>query len=93
MYETACLSHDTLDAIAKYAARATWPTGFNVYQRGSPADGVAWRDLHDGVGGVVRGSMIEFARSIAIGMICRWDGRWTHCVSARLDGRRIFLAH
>ena len=23
-----------------YAARATWPTGFNVYQRGTPADGV-----------------------------------------------------
>ena len=40
MYETACLSRDTLDAIGKYAARATWPTGFSVYQRGSPADGI-----------------------------------------------------
>jgi len=40
MYETACLSRDTLDAITKYAARATWPTGFSVYQRGSPADGI-----------------------------------------------------
>ena len=27
-------------AIAAYAARATWPAGFVVYQRGSTADGV-----------------------------------------------------
>lgn len=40
MYESACLSRDALDAIAKYAARATWPAGFSVYQRGAPADGV-----------------------------------------------------
>lgn len=40
MYESACLSRDTLDAIAKYAARATWPVGFSVYQRDAPADGV-----------------------------------------------------
>ncbi len=40
MYEAARLSRDTLDAIAKYAARATWPTGFSVYQRGAAADGV-----------------------------------------------------
>lgn len=40
MFETACLSRDTLDAIAKYAARATWPTGFSIYQRGAPADGI-----------------------------------------------------
>jgi CRP/FNR family transcriptional regulator, cyclic AMP receptor protein len=40
MYETASLSRDTLDAIAKYAARAIWPLGFSVYQRGATADGV-----------------------------------------------------
>ena len=40
MYEAARVSRDTLDAIAKYAARATWPAGFSVYQRGTAADGV-----------------------------------------------------
>src|SRR3954464_5834740 len=29
-----------LDAFSAYAARATWPTGFTIYQRGTPADGV-----------------------------------------------------
>ena len=29
-----------LDALSAYAARATWPTGFTIYQRGTPADGV-----------------------------------------------------
>ena len=29
-----------LDALAAYAARATWPAGFTIYQRGAPADGV-----------------------------------------------------
>jgi CRP-like cAMP-binding protein len=29
-----------LASIATYAARATWPAGFLVYQRGAPADGV-----------------------------------------------------
>jgi CRP-like cAMP-binding protein len=29
-----------LDALSAYAARATWPAGFAVYQRGAPADGV-----------------------------------------------------
>jgi len=40
MYETVTLSRDTLHAIAKYAARAVWPLGFSVYQRGAAADGV-----------------------------------------------------
>ena len=29
-----------LDALSAYAARATWPVGFTIYQRGMPADGV-----------------------------------------------------
>ena len=28
------------EALAMYAARATWPAGFAIYQRGAPADGV-----------------------------------------------------
>ena len=28
------------DALLAYAARATWPAGFVIYQRGTPADGV-----------------------------------------------------
>jgi CRP-like cAMP-binding protein len=28
------------DALAGYAARAAWPAGFAIYQRGAPADGV-----------------------------------------------------
>ena len=34
------LSRDERQAIAAYAARATWPSGFVIYQRGAPADGV-----------------------------------------------------
>ena len=33
------LSHDERAALHDYVARATWPTGFQVYERGSPADG------------------------------------------------------
>src|SRR6185437_547665 len=40
MYETVCLSRELLDSIASYAARAVWPPGFSIYQRGAPADGV-----------------------------------------------------
>lgn len=29
-----------LDALSAYAARATWPAGFTIYQRGAPSDGV-----------------------------------------------------
>src|ERR1700722_9659457 len=35
--------------------------------RGSAADGVGWRNLHDRIGRMARGSTIEFARPIAIG--------------------------
>jgi len=28
------------DALAAYAARASWPSGFAIYQRSAPADGV-----------------------------------------------------
>lgn len=34
------LTADDLVAIASYGAKATWPAGFPLYQRGSPADGV-----------------------------------------------------
>lgn len=30
----------TVDALLAYAARATWPAGFAIYQRGAPADGI-----------------------------------------------------
>jgi CRP-like cAMP-binding protein len=34
------LPREHLDAIARYGARTTWPTGFVVYERGTPADGI-----------------------------------------------------
>jgi CRP-like cAMP-binding protein len=34
------LSPQTVDALLAYAARAIWPAGFVIYQRGAPADGV-----------------------------------------------------
>lgn len=34
------LSPGELDAVTRYAARATWPAGFVIYQGGTPADGV-----------------------------------------------------
>jgi CRP-like cAMP-binding protein len=34
------LAPPTLDALLGYAAKATWPAGFVIYQRGAPADGV-----------------------------------------------------
>lgn len=34
------MSAAELDALSGYAARATWPAGFVIYQRGAPADGV-----------------------------------------------------
>jgi CRP/FNR family cyclic AMP-dependent transcriptional regulator len=34
------LTTATVDALLAYAARATWPAGFVIYQRGAPADGV-----------------------------------------------------
>ena len=34
------LSRTELDAVTGYAARATWPAGFVIYQGGTPADGV-----------------------------------------------------
>lgn len=38
--EAARLSPAEQEAIATYAARASWPAGFTVFQRGTPADGV-----------------------------------------------------
>jgi CRP/FNR family transcriptional regulator len=40
MYETTRLTTDEMAAVSAYAARARWPAGFTVYQRGAPADGV-----------------------------------------------------
>jgi CRP-like cAMP-binding protein len=40
MYETTRLSTEEMVAVAAYAARARWPSGFTVYQRGAAADGV-----------------------------------------------------
>ena len=34
------LASGTVDAMMGYAARASWPAGFVIYQRGSPAEGV-----------------------------------------------------
>jgi len=34
------LAPGTIDALLAYAARANWPAGFVIYQRGTPADGV-----------------------------------------------------
>lgn len=34
------LSSATVEALLAYAARASWPAGFVIYQRGIPADGV-----------------------------------------------------
>ena len=34
------LASGTVDAMMRYAARANWPAGFVIYQRGTPADGV-----------------------------------------------------
>ena len=34
------LPQHELDALTSYAAKATWPAGFAIYQRGSPADGL-----------------------------------------------------
>jgi CRP/FNR family transcriptional regulator, cyclic AMP receptor protein len=37
---TTRLQPATIDALLAYAARATWPAGFVIYQRGTAADGV-----------------------------------------------------
>ena len=34
------LSHAERLALQDYAARATWPSGFQIYERGTSADGV-----------------------------------------------------
>lgn len=38
--QRARLTHDELIPIAAYGAKATWPAGFQLYQRGAVADGV-----------------------------------------------------
>src|SRR6185503_17831456 len=40
MAEPTRLAPATLEALLAYAARATWPAGFVIYQRGAPADGL-----------------------------------------------------
>ena len=34
------LTDEQRDALVPYAAKASWPSGFTIYQRGTPADGV-----------------------------------------------------
>lgn len=34
------LTDEQRDALVPYAAKAAWPSGFTIYQRGAPADGV-----------------------------------------------------
>ncbi|MFL5508216.1 MAG: hypothetical protein ACJ79J_01355, partial [Gemmatimonadaceae bacterium] len=34
------LAPDEIAAISAYGAKAVWPSGFQLYQRGAPADGV-----------------------------------------------------
>jgi len=40
MFETVRLPEHVLESVTKYAARAVWPSGFLIYQRGSIADGI-----------------------------------------------------
>jgi CRP/FNR family transcriptional regulator, cyclic AMP receptor protein len=40
LYETARLSTDELAIASKYGAKAMWPAGFDIYQRGANADGL-----------------------------------------------------
>ncbi|HJU66312.1 MAG TPA: Crp/Fnr family transcriptional regulator [Gemmatimonadaceae bacterium] len=40
MRDTARLSQNQRESIATYGARTTWPAGFTVYERGSPASGL-----------------------------------------------------
>jgi CRP/FNR family transcriptional regulator, cyclic AMP receptor protein len=40
MYETMRLSRDAVDGITRFGARASWPAGITVYERGASADGV-----------------------------------------------------
>jgi CRP-like cAMP-binding protein len=40
MYETMRLSRDAVEGITHFGARASWPPGITVYERGAPADGV-----------------------------------------------------
>ena len=38
--ESSRLSHVERTALAEYAARASWPAGFQIYERGAAADGI-----------------------------------------------------
>jgi CRP/FNR family transcriptional regulator, cyclic AMP receptor protein len=40
LYETARLTSDELAVATGYGAKATWPAGFDIYQRGTQADGL-----------------------------------------------------
>jgi CRP/FNR family transcriptional regulator, cyclic AMP receptor protein len=40
LYETARLTSDDLAVACGYGAKATWPAGFDIYQRGTHADGL-----------------------------------------------------
>ena len=38
--DSSTLTDDECDALAEYAARASWPAGFQIYERGAAAEGV-----------------------------------------------------
>src|SRR5271156_1063574 len=69
---------------------------------GSAANGVGRRNLHDRVSRAGRCSTIAVMSLIEIGRVfvlrwlasfkCKWNERLVHYVTARIDGRRMFLA-
>jgi CRP-like cAMP-binding protein len=63
------LSPAELEALLAYGARATWPAGFVVYQRGSPADGV-FVVLR---GRVVLRSRVKAGRGFVPGIACEGE--------------------
>ena len=69
------LPSDVFDAVASYAAKATWPQGFVVYQRGAAADGI-FIVLR---GRIVLRSRVKAGRAFVPGLACEgeafgWEG-------------------
>ena len=67
--KTTRLSPLELEALLAYGARATWPAGFVVYQRGTPADGV-FVVLR---GRVVLRSRVKAGRGFVPGIACEGE--------------------
>lgn len=60
------LSDEQREALASYSARAAWPAGFTIYQRGAHADGV-FVVLH---GRIVLRSRVRAGRGFVPGIAC-----------------------